>query len=64
MHLCDHSALEIRNLIISKQASAVEVLESCLQRIERIDGRPGKIENATETTSHSLKTLPARKLKK
>jgi len=49
MQLCDLSAVEIRNHIISKQASAVEVLESCLQRIKQVDGRPGELESGPET---------------
>ncbi|MCD6576929.1 MAG: aspartyl/glutamyl-tRNA amidotransferase subunit A [Anaerolineaceae bacterium] len=49
MQLCDLSAVEIRNHIFSRQASAVEVLESCLQRIKRVDGRPGGLESGQET---------------
>ena len=35
---CDLSAVEARRLIGSKQLSPVELLESCLGRIERVDG--------------------------
>ena len=49
MQLCDLSAVEIRDHISSKQASAVEVLESCLQRIKQVDGRPGELESGPET---------------
>jgi len=49
MQLCDLSAVEIREHISSKQASAVEVLESCLQRIKQVDGRPGELESGPET---------------
>ena len=49
MQLCDLSAVEIRAHIFTKQASAVEVLESCLQRIKRVDGRPGELESGLET---------------
>ena len=49
MQLCDLSAVEIRDHISSKQASAVEVLESCLQRIKLVDGRPGELESGPET---------------
>ena len=49
MQLCDLSAVEIRSHIFTKQASAVEVLESCLQRIKRVDGRPGELESGLET---------------
>jgi len=49
MQLCDLSAVEIRDHISSKQASAVEVLESCLQRIKQVDGRPGELDSGPET---------------
>jgi len=49
MQLCDLSAVEIRDHIFTKQASAVEVLESCLQRIKQVDGRPGELESGLET---------------
>jgi len=49
MQLCDLSAVEIRDHISSKQASALEVLESCLQRIKQVDGRPGELESGPET---------------
>ena len=45
MQLCDLSAVEIRDHIFSKQASAIEVLESCLKRIKQVEGRPGKLES-------------------
>ncbi|RLI51461.1 MAG: Asp-tRNA(Asn)/Glu-tRNA(Gln) amidotransferase GatCAB subunit A, partial [Candidatus Thorarchaeota archaeon] len=49
MQLCDLSAVEIRDHVFSKRASAVEVLESCLQRIKQVDGRPGELESGPET---------------
>ena len=49
MQLCDLSALEISRLVKSKKASAVEVLESCLERIGQVDGRPGTIESGPIT---------------
>ena len=49
MQLCDLSAVEIRDHISSKQASAIEVLESCLQRIKQVDGRPGELDSGPET---------------
>jgi len=49
MQLCDLSAVEIRDHIFSKKASAVEVLESCLQRIKQVDGRPGELDSGPET---------------
>ena len=49
MELCDLSAFEIRERIRLKQASAVEVLKSCLARIERVDGCPGALDYGTLT---------------
>ncbi len=43
MELCDLSAFEIAQLIKEKKASAVEALESCLERIGLVDGRPGSL---------------------
>lgn len=44
MELCDLTAVEIRNLLNSKKASAEEVLDSCLARVEAVDGRPGTLD--------------------
>lgn len=50
MELCDLSALEITRLVKSRKASAVEVLESCLERMGAVDGRPGSIESGEITS--------------
>jgi len=62
MELCDLSAFEIREKILSKEVSAVEVLESSLKRIEQVDGRPGTIDSGPITDEdkkrvHSFITL-------
>jgi aspartyl-tRNA(Asn)/glutamyl-tRNA(Gln) amidotransferase subunit A len=44
MDLCDYSATEISVLLRKRQVSAVEVLDSCLTRIRRVDGRQGKLD--------------------
>jgi aspartyl-tRNA(Asn)/glutamyl-tRNA(Gln) amidotransferase subunit A len=44
MELCDLSAHELSLLLRQGRVSAVEILESCLQRIARVDGRPGTLE--------------------
>lgn len=49
MELCDLSALEISQLVQNKKASAVEVLESCLERIGAVDGRPGTLDSGEIT---------------
>lgn len=44
MELCDYNTLDLAELIRGRKASAVEVLDSCLKRIEDVDGRPGTLE--------------------
>ncbi len=51
MELCDLSALEVTRLVKSRKASAVEVLESCLERMGAVDGRPGSIEPGEITST-------------
>ncbi len=41
MELCDLSALELVQLLRARKVSAVEVLESTLERIGQVDGRAG-----------------------
>ena len=55
MQLCDLSAFEIRRLVLSGQASAVEVLESCLGRIEQVDGRPGSLDGGELTEEDQMR---------
>jgi aspartyl-tRNA(Asn)/glutamyl-tRNA(Gln) amidotransferase subunit A len=49
MELCDLSAIEISNLVKTRKASAVEVTQSCLNRISAVDGRPGSIDSGELT---------------
>ena len=44
MELCDRSAYEIAQMVREGQVSAGDVLESTLQRISAVDGRPGSVE--------------------
>ena len=44
MELCDYSAVEIASLVRARQVSAAEVLDSALERIARVDGRPGSLD--------------------
>ena len=37
--LCDLSALELRRRIGTKEISPVELLQSCIKRIEAVDGQ-------------------------
>jgi len=41
--LCDLPASQIAELVRRRQVSAVEVLESCLERIRLVDGSPGQL---------------------
>jgi aspartyl-tRNA(Asn)/glutamyl-tRNA(Gln) amidotransferase subunit A len=53
MELCDLSALEISKMLRSRQTSALEVVNSCLARIEKVDGRPGMLDSGPETDEDS-----------
>jgi aspartyl-tRNA(Asn)/glutamyl-tRNA(Gln) amidotransferase subunit A len=44
MQLCDIPATELAELIRQRKASAVEALQSALERIAAVDGRPGSLE--------------------
>ncbi len=44
MELCDLSAHELADLIRKRKVSAVEALESALERIELVEGRSGALE--------------------
>ncbi|PKN90219.1 MAG: Asp-tRNA(Asn)/Glu-tRNA(Gln) amidotransferase GatCAB subunit A, partial [Chloroflexi bacterium HGW-Chloroflexi-7] len=46
MDLCDLSALELTQLLRQKKTSAVEILQSALQRIGSVDGRSGTLDAA------------------
>lgn len=52
MELCDLSIFALRELLYKRQASAVEVLESALRRIEAVDGRPGRLDAQPEAKDH------------
>ena len=44
MELCDYPGYELRFLLRDKKISAQEIVDSCLARIEAVDGRPGSID--------------------
>jgi aspartyl-tRNA(Asn)/glutamyl-tRNA(Gln) amidotransferase subunit A len=44
MELCDYPAHQLVQMIRRRQASAVEVLESALERAAAVDGRPGSLD--------------------
>lgn len=58
MELCDHPAYELSLLLRQKRIRAVEIVESCLQRIEAVDGRPGKLD-AGEITDEDRERVHA-----
>lgn len=58
MQLCDLSALELTKKIRQREVSAVEALDSSLERIRAVDGRPGSLEPG-QLTAEDQKTLHA-----
>jgi aspartyl-tRNA(Asn)/glutamyl-tRNA(Gln) amidotransferase subunit A len=66
MNPCDQSAVELGKLLRRKEISAVEILDSALKRIERVDGRPGTLTPGAITEEdkkhvHSFITLTAKR---
>ena len=55
MELCDLSALELTRLLRQRKTSAVEILQSTLQRIGSVDGRRGEIDAAPLTEEDKQK---------
>jgi aspartyl-tRNA(Asn)/glutamyl-tRNA(Gln) amidotransferase subunit A len=58
MELCDLSAYELAALIRKREVSAVEALDSALNRIRLVDGRPGTVD-AGEITAEDQQTVHA-----
>ncbi len=58
MELCDLSAIEISQLIKNRKASAVEALQSAMERIGEVDGRPGSLD-AGEITAEDRSKVHA-----
>ena len=44
MDLCDLSATQISDLLRKREVSAMEVLDACLDRIRKVDGRQGALD--------------------
>jgi aspartyl-tRNA(Asn)/glutamyl-tRNA(Gln) amidotransferase subunit A len=64
MQLCDLTAHELTALLREKKTSAVEILESALERTALVDGRPGSLEPGAITAKdegkvHAFITLTA-----
>ena len=55
MELCDLSALELTGLLRQRKTSAVEILQSTLQRIGSVDGRRGEVDAAPLTEEDKQK---------
>ncbi|HZW05043.1 MAG TPA: amidase family protein [Anaerolineaceae bacterium] len=55
MQLCDLPAYELAARLRRREVSAVEILDSCLQRIEAVDGRPGSLESGELTAEDRQK---------
>lgn len=47
MELCDLNALELARIVRQRDVSAVEVVKSCLKRIEEVDGKHGSLAGST-----------------
>jgi len=58
MQLCDLSAFELTKKLRVGEVSAVEILDSSLERIQAVDGRPGTLEPG-EITTEDEKTVHA-----
>jgi aspartyl-tRNA(Asn)/glutamyl-tRNA(Gln) amidotransferase subunit A len=64
MELCDFSALELKDLLVRRQTSALDIVDACLQRISDVDGRPGSldpgpIDDEDRKTVHAFISLNA-----
>jgi aspartyl-tRNA(Asn)/glutamyl-tRNA(Gln) amidotransferase subunit A len=64
MEFCDYSAFDISQLIHQRKVTAMEVVESALQRVAAVDGKPGSLEKEPGTNEdlghiHSFITLTA-----
>ncbi len=55
MELCDLSALELTRLLRQKRTSAVEILESTMERIGAVDGRSGALDAGNLTPEDKAK---------
>jgi aspartyl-tRNA(Asn)/glutamyl-tRNA(Gln) amidotransferase subunit A len=55
MELCDLPAYELSLLLRQKQVSALEITQSCLQRIEKVDGHPGQLDGGQPTAEDEEK---------
>lgn len=58
MQLCDYPAHEIVKRMKRGEFSAVDVLQTALQRIEEVDGRPGSLD-AGEITPEDKRKIHA-----
>lgn len=64
MQPCDLSAFELSRLIRQRKLSALEAVNSCLERISAVDGSPGSLQQAVEQPDdaekvHAFITLTA-----
>jgi len=49
MEPCDLNALDLSELLRKKELSALEIVNSCLERIAMVDGRPGTLDSGELT---------------
>ncbi len=55
MALCDLPAHELIRLIRNREVSALEILDSTLERITAVDGQPGSLERISERSNDAQK---------
>jgi aspartyl-tRNA(Asn)/glutamyl-tRNA(Gln) amidotransferase subunit A len=55
MALCDRSAYELAGLVHRREVTATEILDSALERINLVDGRPGRIDTSDVTPEDKQK---------
>ncbi len=55
MALCDQSAYELSGMVHRREVTAIEVLDSALERINLVDGRPGQVETSDITSEDKQK---------
>jgi aspartyl-tRNA(Asn)/glutamyl-tRNA(Gln) amidotransferase subunit A len=55
MELCDYSAHQLTTMLHQHQISAVEILESTLERIQSVDGRHGSLDTQEEIPEDAQK---------
>jgi aspartyl-tRNA(Asn)/glutamyl-tRNA(Gln) amidotransferase subunit A len=59
MNICDLPAYSIADLVRTRQISAIEVLDKTLERVQSVDGRPGKVDAPEAQSEEDLNSFHA-----